>query len=85
VLREAGIPETEWPSWHVDHEPRYPLLGPDHSLYRLTPRRHGEHSRLTIGQTRAGVRATWRRMKPRPGELFSELDLRQPLDLIEDW
>ncbi len=36
VLRAARIPESEWCDYDVDHEPRYPLLGPDHYLYRLT-------------------------------------------------
>jgi hypothetical protein len=72
VLRAAGIPEEQWPAFDVDHEPRYPSLGPDHSLYRLTPVRRPVHSSKTIRETHRGVKAAWRHNLPKPGELFPE-------------
>ena len=77
VLREHGIPESSWTAFDVDHVPRWPTLGEDHSLYTLVPRRHGSHSTITLSETRRGVRAAWRRMEPRPGELFPEIALEQ--------
>jgi len=47
VLRESGIPSHLWPLYDVDHDPVYPSIGGDHSLYRLTPMLHGEHSTKT--------------------------------------
>lgn len=48
VLSRAGIPRAEWPRWDVDHTPAYdPAVEPDHLRYKLTPRRHGEHSAKT--------------------------------------
>jgi hypothetical protein len=77
VLSKAGIPENEWPSWDVDHDPRYPLLGPDHSLYRLTPVRRQRHSAKTIRETHQGIQAAWRQLLPRPGELFPDAVYQQ--------
>ncbi len=86
VLREAGIPEADWPLYDVDHVPRWPTLGEDHRLYRLVPRRHGGHSRLTIRETHAGVKAAWRHNLPKPGELFPESTyMQQPRLRWEDW
>ena len=65
----------------VHHFPRYPLLGPDHSRYRLTPIPHGYHSSHTTAETHRGVKAAWREATPGDGELFSVLDLRQPVGL----
>jgi len=86
VLRAAAIPENEWPTWDVDHEPRYPSLGPDHSLYRLTPVRRPHHSSKTIRETHAGVKAAWRHNLPKPGELFPEAAyLQRPRPRWDDW
>jgi hypothetical protein len=86
VLREAGIPESQWSEWDVDHEPRYPTLGPDHSLYQLTPVLRPHHSSKTIRETHAGVKAAWRMMQPRPGELFGEGVYQQHRAMRwEDW
>lgn len=86
VLSKAGVPENEWPAWDVDHEPRYPLLGQDHALYKLTPVRRPQHSSKTLRETHRGVRAAWRMMLPQPGELFpdSVYNQRRPLR-EEDW
>ena len=86
VLRAVGIPESEWPLWDVDHVPRYPLLGEDHKLYTLIPRKHGGHSSVTMKETRRGVKAAWRHSLPKPGELFPEAVYlqRKPLRW-EDW
>jgi hypothetical protein len=86
VLRAAGIAECEWSQYDVDHEPRWPTLGEDHSFYRLIPRKHGRHSRKTIRETHAGIKAAWRHNLPRPGELFPESVYLQRRRLRwEDW
>lgn len=86
VLRAAGIPESEWPSWDVDHVPRYPLLGEDHKLYTLIPKKHRGHSSLTMKETHRGVKAAWRQNIPKPGELFPEAVYMQRKRLRwEDW
>jgi hypothetical protein len=86
VLREAGIPEDQWPLYDVDHVPRWPSLGEDHSLYRLIPRKHGQHSGKTIRETQHGVKAAWRHTLPRPGELFPEtVYIQWPWPRFEDW
>jgi hypothetical protein len=61
VLREWGIPKEEWPLWDVDHEPCFdPDIEPDHSAYKLPPRKHGEHSSKTNTDRRAGKTRIWR-------------------------
>lgn len=86
VLRDAGIPEDQWLLYDVDHEPRYPTLGEDHSRYRLIPRKHGQHSGKTIRETHRGVKAAWRHSLPRSGELFPDAIYRQrPRLRWEDW
>lgn len=70
VFKAAGITENEWPSWDLDHEPRYPLLGPDHRLYRLVPRRHQHHARKTARETASGIPSAWSSTGAPPGELF---------------
>ena len=81
-----GIPEEIWSEYDVDHDPRYPLLGPDHSLYKLTPVRRPHHSAKTIRETHRGVKAAWRQMQPRPGELFPDAVYQQRRPLRgEDW
>jgi hypothetical protein len=70
----------------VHHCPRFPLLGPDHRKYQLTPIPHGHHSSHTTTETRRGVRAAWKDATPPEGELFSVLDLRQPPRFdLESW
>lgn len=48
-LAETGIHTL---ATDVDHEPRYPTLGPDHSLYELTSYCHRHHSARTSKQVR---------------------------------
>jgi len=48
VLRQHGIPESEWPNYDIDHRPTYnQAIEPDHRRYQLTPLLHGEHSQKT--------------------------------------
>lgn len=51
VLRDAGIPESEWHRYDVDHNPPYnPAIEPDHEKYQLIPRLHGDHSWKTASE-----------------------------------
>ena len=48
VLRDAGIPEDQWPLYDVDHNPPYnPSIEPDHTAYTLIPRLKSSHSHKT--------------------------------------
>jgi len=48
VLREAGIPESMWSLYAVDHNPPYnPEVEPDHEKYTLIPRLIADHNRKT--------------------------------------
>lgn len=57
VLTSAGIPETDWPKYVVDHRPPYnPAIEPDHRKYQLVPMLKADHSRKTVlhDQNRSG-------------------------------
>jgi 5-methylcytosine-specific restriction protein A len=48
ALRDAGIPESRWSLYAVDHNPPYnPEIEPDHTRYTLIPRLISEHNRKT--------------------------------------
>jgi 5-methylcytosine-specific restriction enzyme A len=48
VLRDHGIPRSQWSAYDVDHEPPFdPERDPDHSHYKLTPRLHADHAAKT--------------------------------------
>lgn len=48
VLADWGIPEEDWPLYHVDHNPPYNKeVEPDHNAYELIPRLISEHNRKT--------------------------------------
>jgi hypothetical protein len=90
VLRAAGIPESEWSLWSVDHRPRYnPAIEADHRKYELVAMLRGSHSSKTVRQDGAfgrGPAAVWRHNLPKAGELFPEAVYlqRRPLR-CEDW
>ena len=48
MLKQAGIPQTQWHLYDVDHRPAYnPDIEPDHNKYNLVPMLKADHSRKT--------------------------------------
>lgn len=55
VLTRAGIPESEWSLYVVDHRPAYnPQIEPDHRKYELVPMLRADHNRKTARQDGGG-------------------------------
>ena len=48
VLRDHGIPQSDWHLFDIDHRPAYNKeIEPDHRAYELIPMLHVDHSRKT--------------------------------------
>ena len=65
TLRAAGIPESEWHKYRVDHRPRYDAArDPVHEHYQLVPMLLGEHSSKTNREDGGGFGGAAKKADP---------------------